>query len=133
MCLFGGLQNKDSATENGNFENSKSHKLKMCHRDRDFLQKNFKQEHFNRLAPSIYKFTTSYKSYMYNIQTIKINMPTLIRQQRYDFDSTTRLQTGLCLLQCFTWHSLKEITIKQIQCLCCSLERKVSQRFLCQS
>lgn len=127
MCLFGGLQKKDSATENGNFENSKSHKLKMRHRDRHFLQKKFKQEHFNRLALIIYKFTTSYKSY--NIQTIKINIPTLIRQQRYDFDSTTRLQAGLCLLQCFTWHSLKEITIKQIQSLCCLLERKVSQRF----
>ena len=39
MCLFGGLHKKDSAKENGNFENSKSHKLKMWHRDRDFLQK----------------------------------------------------------------------------------------------
>ena len=29
MCLFGGLHKKGSATENGNFENSKSHKLKM--------------------------------------------------------------------------------------------------------
>lgn len=25
----------------------------------------------------------------------------------YVFDLTTRLQAGLCLLQCFTWHSLR--------------------------
>ena len=39
MCLFGGLHKKDSDTENGNFENSKSHKLKIWHSNRHFLQK----------------------------------------------------------------------------------------------
>ena len=29
VSFFGGLHKKDSATENGNFENSTSHKLKM--------------------------------------------------------------------------------------------------------